>query len=286
MLNENKIIQSLWIGNRLENLELLTLKSFVACGHEFHLYLYDTLETPIPKGVKVKDANDIIPKDKVFSYKNKNEYGHGKGSFAGFSDIFRYKLLYEKGGWWVDMDVTCLKPLDIIEPYFFRKHGSFLVINNMIKCPPKSPFMKVCYEKTLENINPNNKTWMLPSKYLSESVIQFNLEKYICGNTTNLDTWKQIQLYLFQKNVRVHKNFYAIHWMNERWRSEGMNKAEAFADSYYAKQLRQHDLPFEAIEKPISTFTLLKNRIYLFSYHLLGEKGRSSLKKILNTKPF
>jgi hypothetical protein len=281
MLNENKIVQSLWIGNRLENLELLTLKSFVACGHEFHLYLYDTLETPIPEGVILKDANLIIPKDKIFSYKNKNEHGHGKGSFAGFSDIFRYKLLYEKGGWWVDMDVTCLKYLDMKAPYFFRKHGGFLVVNNMIKCPPKSDFMRFCYQKTLDNITENNKIWMLPSQYLSEAVEKFNLQKYISSDTTNLDTWKQIQLYLFQKDIKVNKKFYAIHWMNERWRKDKINKAEAVANTYYATVLEKYNLPYSLNNKNISSMTLLKNRIYLFIYYLLGEKRRRWLKKML-----
>jgi mannosyltransferase OCH1-like enzyme len=29
------------------------------------------------------------------------------GSYAGFADHFRYKLLLEKGGWWPDLDMPC-----------------------------------------------------------------------------------------------------------------------------------------------------------------------------------
>lgn len=279
MLDDNKIIQSLWIGEKLENLELLTLKSFVAQGHEFHLYIYSEIKTPIPKGVLLKDANSIITKDKIFTYKSKNEYGHGKGSYAGFSDIFRYKLLYEKGGWWVDMDVTCLQYFDIKTPYFFRKHEQFLVVNNVIKCPPKSAFMEQCYKQTIAKISPDNRTWMLPSAILSDSVTMFNLEKYINGDTTNLDIWKQVQVYLFAKNGTVDKRFIALHWMNERWRSERMNKGEAVANTYYAILLEQYDLPYILIDKNISSIGLLKNRLYLFIYNLLGGKGRRSIKK-------
>ena len=48
------------------------------------------------------DANQIIPEKDIFT-------AHG-GSYAIFSDWFRWSLLYEKGNFWVDMDVICLKP--------------------------------------------------------------------------------------------------------------------------------------------------------------------------------
>lgn len=283
MLDDNKIIQSLWIGEKLENLELLTLKSFVAQGHEFHLYTYSEIKTPIPKGVLLKDANSIITKDKIFTYKSKNEYGHGKGSYAGFSDIFRYKLLYEKGGWWVDMDVTCLQYFDIKTPYFFRKHEQFLVVNNVIKCPPKSAFMERCYKQTIVKISPENRTWMLPSAILSDNVTMFNLEKYINDNTTNLDIWKQIQIYLFAKKTMINKRFIALHWMNERWRSEHMNKAEAVSNSLYAQLLQSHSLTYLPIESTLFYFQLLKIKLYLFIYKIMGSRFRGILKRVIHS---
>jgi hypothetical protein len=44
----------------------------------------------IPNGVTIHDANKIIPAEKIFKYKN-------NGSYAGFANLFRYKLLLEKG---------------------------------------------------------------------------------------------------------------------------------------------------------------------------------------------
>jgi hypothetical protein len=108
MTEDNKIVHGLWVGSELSALELLSIKSFLFHGHEFHLWLYESIQTPLPDGVIVQDANKILAKKHVFRYKNKSNFGHGKGSLAGFSDIFRYKLLYDKGGWWADMDITCL----------------------------------------------------------------------------------------------------------------------------------------------------------------------------------
>jgi len=36
-----------------------------------------------------------------------------------FADLFRYKMLYEHGGWWVDLDLILLRPLTHSPPYCF-----------------------------------------------------------------------------------------------------------------------------------------------------------------------
>jgi hypothetical protein len=115
---DNRIVHGLWIGETLGKMELLTLRSFVRYGHEFHLWLYDDIATPLPAGVVVQDASEIIPRKAVFQRAETDfETGVGKGSYgAPFSDLFRYKLLYEKGGYWADMDVTCLRPLSRLYP--------------------------------------------------------------------------------------------------------------------------------------------------------------------------
>ena len=94
--------QSFWFGKSLPQYQKLALKSFVDHGHVFHLYTYDELE--VPAGVEIRDAETILPRDRVFFYKR----SEGLGNVAGFSDLFRFRLLHEHGGWWVDTDVICL----------------------------------------------------------------------------------------------------------------------------------------------------------------------------------
>lgn len=100
------IIQSLWIGNDLSNVEKLCISSFLKNGHEFHLYTYGKIHN-LPAGTILKDANQIIPESDVFTQHN--------GSYAAFSDWFRWKLLVIMGNFWVDTDVVCLKPFDFEE---------------------------------------------------------------------------------------------------------------------------------------------------------------------------
>lgn len=222
MNNSNKIVHGLWIGSHLSIIELLCLQSFIDQGHEFHLWLYDSLETEPPKEVVVCDASLIIPRDKVFCYKYPNQFGHGKGSYAGFSDIFRYKLLYEKGGWWSDMDVICLKRFDFDEEYVFRNHHDFPVIGNIMKCPPMSELMKACYEEAVIAVSSENTNWNLPIIILNKHIAANNLNKHI-KNFTNPDDWRFVRKLIYRK-PKIAAGWYAIHLLNEEWRKNNMIK--------------------------------------------------------------
>lgn len=56
--------------------------------------------------VELCDANLIIPKKDVFKH---------MGSYAAFADLFRWKLMYDTGGCYVDTDVLCLQRFDFKE---------------------------------------------------------------------------------------------------------------------------------------------------------------------------
>lgn len=92
--------QSFWYGSQLSARERLCLTSFIDQGQNFELYAYDE-SLSVPDGVTLRDASEIYPENEVFAYQS----GPGQGSVSVFSNFFRYKLLYERGGWWVDMDV-------------------------------------------------------------------------------------------------------------------------------------------------------------------------------------
>jgi SAM-dependent methyltransferase len=102
------IIRSMWHGSPLSIYENLSLMSYLRVGHEVELYAYEQLDVPV--GVRLRDAREVLPESHRFAY----ETGWAKGSFAAFSNLFRFKLLYEKGGVWVDLDTLCLKPLDTL----------------------------------------------------------------------------------------------------------------------------------------------------------------------------
>ena len=113
--DDNKVVQTMWIGEKLSTMEQLALKSFIDNGHEVHLYTYEDVKG-VPNGVVIKDGNEILPESDIFCY---SADGFHKGSVSAFSNWFRYKLLFDKGGWWVDTDNVCLKPFNFKSDYVF-----------------------------------------------------------------------------------------------------------------------------------------------------------------------
>ena len=124
------VIQSLWIGDALSNLERLCIRSFLDNGHAFHLYAYTGIGG-VPDGALIKNAGDILPKHVV--------YRHRRGSFAAFADWFRWELLRRRGDWWVDMDVVCLKRFDFADAVVFGIGGDHCMPHTM-KFPARHGF--------------------------------------------------------------------------------------------------------------------------------------------------
>lgn len=189
--SSNRVIQGLWFGEPLSDLERLCMKSFMANGHEFHLYAYDELQD-VPKGVVVKDANHIVSRETIKEFR----------WFAGFSDYFRYSLLL-RGGWYVDMDVVCLRPLDFSSEYVFAssccmdhvhdytplplsdryvyKENHF-VGDAFLKAPANSALMIYCCKIIEEDTKKGEKDAeydRLGPRLFKKAMMKFGLEKYV-----------------------------------------------------------------------------------------------------------
>jgi hypothetical protein len=126
-------IQSLWIGSRLSELERLSMKSFLANGHHYTLYVYDDVGD-VPDGVEVSDANEIIPESERFVTK--------RGSHTTFANWFRWELLYQKGGYWVDTDEVCLKSFDFPDDVVFGCEEPGRAAVGVLKFPKGSDFAR------------------------------------------------------------------------------------------------------------------------------------------------
>ncbi|HKV41923.1 MAG TPA: glycosyltransferase, partial [Blastocatellia bacterium] len=212
-------VHGMWIGTSLSRMELLTLRSFVRQGHRFHLWAYDQITTPIPEGVVLEDATLILPRESIFKRRSIDPgAGVGAGSYgAPFSDLFRYKLLHDRGGYWVDMDVTCLKPFPSDTPYLFRNHR-IGVVGNIMKCPRGSKLMGLTYEQTQRVANEDS-AWLLPNQILSENIKQLGLSRYIRAGFCNQDSWPDVIQPFIEHDYAPPSEWFAIHWLNEVWRT-------------------------------------------------------------------
>jgi Alpha 1,4-glycosyltransferase conserved region len=134
-----QLFQSFWWGEPLSPYEWLSLKSFIDFGHRFDLYSFDP-NMAVPAQVRLRDAAELADPAEFFVY----EGDFGKGSPAGFANLFRYILLAERGGWWVDTDVVCLS--DAIPEYrqFVARQVDGLVNNAVLRFERRHPVMLRC----------------------------------------------------------------------------------------------------------------------------------------------
>lgn len=213
-----ELVNALWLGkDYLSPLEILTVNSFVRHGAEFHLWTYEPIRN-VPAQAVVRDGNEILPQERIFRYPENMLLGLGAGSFVGFSELFRYKVLYEIGGWWSDMDVTCLKPLSLIETdYFFRFHGVLSVVGNIMKCPPKSELMRLCFDRAEKEVNEHQTDWHHAIRILCYYIEFLGLSQYIRSNACNLDRFDSSFMKLMQEPQELStlpSEWYFLHWMN------------------------------------------------------------------------
>lgn len=274
----NNQVNGLWIRGVLSPLELLTIHSFIGNGYTFNLWTYDKPDVyPQLDNLLVKDAREIIPEENVFSYNESNQFGHGKGSFAGFSDIFRYRLLYLHGGWWVDMDVTCLKRFDFQTDYVFRKskQKDDFVVGNIMHVPQKSSLMLKCYEQAVKSVHAENKDWMLPINILNQNIKEEKLSSYIYS-FTNEDSWPIVSQLLTDR--QYPQDWQAIHWMNEEFRRIGIPK-----NVYIKEGLLGHLMGKYQLGKEISSsihklrYIYITGRFYYALIHFRRETFLSSM---------
>lgn len=123
---------SLWIGEQLGSVERACLRSVLRHGQPLTLYCYSRPEG-IPDGVEVADAAAILPRDRVFR--------HRSGSFAPFSDWFRYEAQRLGLGTWVDTDVYCLAPIPMDRESLFGEQQPGRINNAVLRLPSDSPLL-------------------------------------------------------------------------------------------------------------------------------------------------
>ncbi len=195
----------------------MTINSFIKNDAEFHLWTYEPIASKVPSKAVVRDGNEILSKDKMFRYPEKMMLGFGGNSYVGFSEIFRYKVLHDKGGWWSDMDVTCLKPLSLVEDeYYFRFHGVLSIVGNIMKVPPQSELMKTCFEEAAQKVTAETTDWHLAIRILCYHAERLGLDKYIHHNECNLDRLDMMEPFLRQAKPLsfIPEQWRFMHWMN------------------------------------------------------------------------
>lgn len=131
-----RALNSVWVGETLGPLEQLCVLSGLAAGHSFRIYSYDPHNLKgVPNGAEVRDAAEVMPRERMIAYAE-------CGSFVLGSNFWRYEMLGQDLGYWVDLDLLLLKPLDFAEDYVFGREVEGSINTAVIYAPPESELVR------------------------------------------------------------------------------------------------------------------------------------------------
>jgi hypothetical protein len=221
------MVQSLWIGEQLGSLEQLSIRSFLAQGIRYHLYTYGPI-ADVPAGTDLCDAAAILPPREIFSY----QQGFGRGSFSAFSNLFRYQLLHDRGGWWVDTDVVCVRPFDLDADYVFATEVSDQTVATAASCVVKSPagaeYLRYCLD-VCEGLDRDRLEWgQIGPRLMEDALWRFKLDEYRVPahffNPVNYFDFSDLNAPAFDFTRLIGS--YGVHLWHQMWVSHNIDSSD------------------------------------------------------------
>lgn len=239
--------RSFWYGEPLSPYQQLCLKSFVDHGHEFILYCYDHFD--VPRGVELRDATEFFPKDRVFFYRR----GVDAGSVAGFSDLFRFRMLHECGGWWVDADVVCLShevpSADVVCAFEDRSRQS---VGSAVLKFPRAHHLVLELWRRAEEAGTEVDSGQIGPHLITQVVRQHSLEHLVmdASRAYPLPPYDALHALMPERCAKVRDKASGaafLHLWNEVLRRSGVLKAIAPPPgSFLAELFQKHGVSFGA----------------------------------------
>ncbi|MBD3407213.1 MAG: hypothetical protein GF411_13925 [Candidatus Lokiarchaeota archaeon] len=220
IMNQNTNINMFWNHGPINETCRICIESFTHF-YDINLYSYDEKANPNIPGCKFLDASDILDFDLVEpiikSVKEHKQHGI-------ISDVFRYKLLHEFGGWWFDCDYFLLKPFGILDDREiilseFSAHGvkSNGIVNGVMKFPAGHEFTKRLFDTCLRMRDPE---WGdTGPKIIRPEMRRLKLDKYVISWKIfhPLPGSKYIQRYMFANSfVMIYNETLAVHLWNHK----------------------------------------------------------------------
>lgn len=201
---------TLWIGEELGAVERACLRSVMRHGSSVALYCYGR-PAGVPEGVDVRDAAAVLPESKVFTGRN--------GSFAAFSDWFRYELLERGCGTWVDTDIYLLKPLDGRGAYLFGEESDGILNNAVLRLPADSPIVRLLLEPFRAAGIPRGLTWRqrLPLQIDKLFRARTDLATLPWGSTGPLALTALAREFGLGSRALPSDAFYPVRWQDAAW---------------------------------------------------------------------
>ena len=166
-----ELFNTFWHGADLSPWHWACLGSFIRRGHRVRLFSYRPLA--LPPGVEPADASTIIPEGELFAFQD---------SFSAFSNVFRYQLLLQEGGWWIDTDVYCLIETVPACRYAWARESAEFINGAILKFPAGDPVLARLLAAAGDSSSPRFTLMVEIDPLTAPSSIQFDLQPKDVGS--------------------------------------------------------------------------------------------------------
>jgi hypothetical protein len=210
------------------------IMSFANRGFECSVWTYGNI-SDLPSEL-VKDAREIIPESSIFLNR--------QGSYAGFSDLFRYEVLSKIGGLYSDTDVVCLtRPDDLpLSPFLVtEKNGNAVQINgNVVFNPVPEEGNLISLAQAYAEKFPKDKiSWAEIGPWLLTGLVTMNPNHgftIYAPEFANPIGWQESPgRFLSECEIPVGAKF--VHLYNETWRRCNMDISAKYPESFLISKL-------------------------------------------------
>ncbi|MDO8980243.1 MAG: glycosyltransferase [Afipia sp.] len=218
---EPQTLRTFWHGETIGPYQLMCLKSFAASGHRVEVFSYNR-SLIVPDWIRVEDAAKVLPRELVL-----RPLGE-EGAFAIHANLFRYALLQQMGGWWIDPDVLLLKPDLPPGDVFFADADVFgRVPTGVLKFPAGHGLLTEALAE-IESLSDSLEDWERSGSALLTSLVGRHKLSGKIRNRVPLGpvSWFDVPD-LFEPNSaerlnRLCKDFCFLHLHDDVWRRAGI----------------------------------------------------------------
>lgn len=165
-------VASLWIGDRLGDLELASINSFLRLGHSVTVYSYKRIPN-IPPDAIAADAAEILPAKEILRYRRSK-------SPAIHANIFRYVMLQKTDLLWVDLDMIAIKAFEFPSEWVFGREDENQINNAVLGLPKNSGTLAALSRFTLE-------TRGVPPQLTGLRRVKYQLRSWMVGGLPIVD---------------------------------------------------------------------------------------------------
>ena len=281
------VVRCFWHGP-FSPYEALCLSSFVTAGIAVELFS-EAPVTGLPAGVKRRNAREILDRD-VALYRH--EFDGPSPSLH--SNHFRYALLEQSGGWWIDTDVMLMAASLPVGDVFVARQSDNELNGSAMRFPPEHPLIKAARARTADvledarwgDTGPRLLTELQPV-YAPHLPIALRDSTYAIG----ADEFQKFLLPKACEEVEARTaNATFVHLWNEMWRKAGVPKNIAPPKgSWLDRMFDRHQIPVAWSDRLDADYVerwaaLRRDRDHAGHYNLVHDRELTRLRAELEAK--